>query len=460
MYTDVIFPEKEVRFIAINDGVDSANNTGNDFTPIRNLFNEFHARDTAKKVKDAMALKGKSGKYLATNPPYGYRKNPDNPKEWLIDQDAAEVVRTIYMLCMEGKGVTQIAKTLRSTQILTPAWYWREKGMKAGGILSADRYRWMPDTVIGILEKSEYVGEMVNFKTYRKNYKSHRKLDNPKENWLIFEDAHDAIIDRPIWERVQELRKNKRRKTKIGKTSIFSGVLVCADCGAKLYYCTSRVFSSNQDHFVCSNYKSNTGTCSAHFIREQVLIKVVLEHIQRALRYIQQFEASFVRDKYEQSFEDRRRELIETKRGIIKANSRIGELDTLFKHLYEDHVIGKLSDERFQAMSGGYETEQRQLKADVTLMETDVAKGEEVTADFQVFLANVRKYTDIPELTPLIVNEFIQKIKVHTPEKVIGKRHQDIEIFYNAVGVIDIPTPEELEALEVVARKHRNSQSA
>ena len=281
---------------------------------------------------------------------------------------------------------------------------------------------------------------------------------NAPENWVIFEDVHPAIIEKAKWDRAQELTKHKRRPTKSGKAGLFSGLLYCPDCGAKLYFATCKSFSANQEHYVCSNYKSAMGQCSAHYIREEVLRKVILEHIQRALRYVQQFESSFVRIKYEQSFDDRRKDLAEMKREIVRANRRIGELDQIFKRLYEDHVVGKLSDERFQTMSSDYDSEQRQLKADVARMEADVAKGEEVAADFQVFLANVRKYTDIAELTPTILNEFIQRVEVHAPDKSSGKRVQQIDIFYNAVGVIEIPAPGELDAL--LAQRQQDHKSA
>jgi hypothetical protein len=303
----------------------------------------------------------------------------------------------------------------------------------------------------------EYLGVMVNFKHFKKNYKKKRTYKNAPENWVIFEDAHPAIIEKAQWERVQELCKHKRRLTKSGKSGLFSGVAYCADCGAKLHFRTCKSFSANQENYVCSKHKDGMGQCSAHYIREVVLRDMVLEHIQRALRYIQQFEAAFVRERYEKSFEDRRKELSEMKREIIRANRRLSEIDLLFKRLYEDHVIGKLSEERFQVMSSGYDAEQRQLKADVARMETEIARGEEVTADFQEVLANIRKYTEITELTPTVINEFIRRIEIHAPDKSSGKRVQQIDIYYNAVGVIDIPTPEELDAMIDERRKAHKS---
>lgn len=461
IYTDIVFPDNDVRFIAIKDNVDSENRSNTyDFTVMLNLFNEFHARDTAKKVRDAKAVIGKSGQYLTPVPPYGYLKDPQDMKKWIVDEEAAKIVRKIYALCMDGKGTSQIARILWKEKIETPTAHLHSIGIKTNHPLSADPYCWKDSTIEAILSRMEYLGYMVNFKYYKKSYKKKRSYLNDPENWVIFEDAHEQIVEKAVWERVQELIKHKRRLTKSGRSGLFSGLLYCADCGGKLHFRTCKSFESKQDNYVCANYKSAMGLCTAHYIREEVLKFIVLEHIQKVLRYIQQFEAVFVKSKYEQSFEDRRKELAEMKREIVKNDRRIADLDKLFKRIYEDNVIGKLSDERFQAMSGDYESEQRQLKADVVRMKTDIDKGEEITADFQMFLENIRKYTDITELTPTILNEFISKIVVHAPDKSSGKRVQKIEIFYNAVGVVDIPTPEELNALEAEYRAHKSHKSA
>ena len=450
-----------MRFIAIRDNVDSENRSqNNDFTAVLNLFNEFHARDTAKKVRDAKAVIGKAGKYLCTIPPYGYLKDPQDKGKWIVDAEAAKVVQRIFDLCIAGKGSSQIARILWNEKVPKPTAHFQSIGVKTRQKANADTYCWRDSTIDGILSRMEYTGRMVNFKYYKKSYKKKRSYKNAPENWMIFEDAHPAIIETAKWERAQELCKHKRRLTKSGNAGLFSGLVYCPDCHSKLHFRTCSSYDGTQDNYVCAQYKNSMGLCTAHYIREVTLKDMVLEHIRRVLRYIQQFESAFVREKYEQSFEDRRRELAEMKRHIIKANRRIEELDVLFKRLYEDSVIGKLSDERFQTMSGDYDAEQRRLKADVARMEADVAKGEEVTADFQAFLANIRKYTDIAELTPTVLNEFIRRIEVHAPEKVNGKRTQQIDIFYNAVGVIDIPTEEELAVMEAEykARKQQKQQ--
>ncbi len=459
IYTDIVLPDNDVRFVAIKDNVDSENRSqSNDFTAILNLFNEFHARDTAKKVRDALAVRGKSGKYLCTTPIYGYLRDPQNKEKWIVDEDAAKVIHRIYDLCIAGKGASQIARILWRDNVLTPSAHMRSMGVNTRHKAPNDSCLWTDTSVENILTRMEYLGVMVNFKHFKKSYKKKRSYKNAPENWLIFEDAHPAIIEKAQWERVQELCKHKRRLTKSGKSGLFSGVAYCADCGAKLHFRTCKSFSANQENYVCSKHKDGMGQCSAHYIREVVLRDMVLEHIQRALRYIQQFEAAFVRERYEKSFEDRRKELAEMKREIIRASRRLSEIDLVFKRLYEDHVIGKLSEERFQVMSSGYDAEHRQLKADVARMEAEIARGEEVTADFQAFLVNVRKYTEIIELTPTVINEFIRRIEIHAPNKSSGKRVQQIDIYYNAVGVIDIPTEEELDAM--IAERKKSHKSA
>jgi DNA invertase Pin-like site-specific DNA recombinase len=337
MYTDIVFPDNDVRFIAIKDNVDSETRSqSNDFTAVLNLFNEFHARDTAKKVRDALSVRGKSGKYLCTNPPYGYLKDPEDKEKWIVDEDAAKIIRRIFDLCIDGKGASQIARILWKEKVLTPAAHMRNIGVNTRFKDPADPYCWKDCSVEGILTRMEYLGCMVNFKHFKKSYKKKRSYRNAPENWVIFEDTHPAIIAKAQWDRVQELCKHKRRLSKDGRAALFSGIVYCADCKSKLHFRTCKSFNPNQDNYVCAKYKSAMGQCSAHFIREEILRSVVLAHIQGVLRYVQQFEENFVRSKYERSFAERRKELADMKRDIIKTNQRIGELDRLFKRLYEE----------------------------------------------------------------------------------------------------------------------------
>ena len=276
MYTDIIFPDNDVRFIAIKDNVDSDNRTqNNDFTVVLNLFNEFHARDTAKKVRDAKAVIGKSGQYLTPIPPYGFLKDPQDRKKWIVDEDAAKIVRYIFELCIAGKGSSQIARILWKEKVLTPTNHLWGKGVKTSRKPTIDPHGWRDTSVDGILSRMEYTGCMVNFKHYKKSYKKKRSYKNAPENWVIFEDAHPAIIAKAQWERAQELRQHKRRLTKSGKAGLFSGLVYCADCGAKMHFATCKNYTGRQDHYVCANYKSAMGQCSAHFIREVVLQEIV-----------------------------------------------------------------------------------------------------------------------------------------------------------------------------------------
>ena len=271
-YTEVLFVEKGVRFIAINNGIDSANQQDSDFTPFLNIINEWYAKDTSKKIRAVMKSKGEAGEYLCTNPPYGYMKDPDNKKKWIVDGEAAEIVKRIFALCLDGYGPSQIARILKEDKVITPTIHFQQTGRATRNTPPDNLYDWDNKTVAGILERPEYQGHTVNFKTYKQSYKSKKTCYNPEEKWLVFENTHEAIIDADTWARVQELRKNKRRPTRTGKTNMFSGIVRCADCGEKLYYCTSKNFEARQDHFVCSTSRlKGKEVCSTHFIRAVVL---------------------------------------------------------------------------------------------------------------------------------------------------------------------------------------------
>lgn len=443
MYTDVVFPDNDVRFIAINDNVDSLVQTEFDMTPIRNFCNELYARDTAKKIKSSFKLKGERGEHLASTPPFGYMKNPNNTKEWIIDEDAAKTVRYIFQLCVNGLGPTQIAKRLQAEKILTPTAYWnQQKGLD----LPLYPYKWVNETISRILEKVDYTGCTENFKTTSKNYRSKKRIDNPKDKRLIFEDTQPAIIDKVTFDTVQEIRKHKRRRTTTGKLSLFSGKVFCADCGEKLYYCTTNDFDESKDFFTCANYRSNTGSCSAHYIRNVTLYKLVFQHIKNVLTYIQQFEHTFVKKEIEKANEKHYDQVRKAKKDIINLQARNDNLDILFKRLYEDMVSGRISTERFDLLSADYEQEQKQIKEEITRLQDLIDEGEQERYDLNQFLKNVRKYTEPEILTTEMVNELIDKIIVHAPDKSSGHRKQKVEIYYKAVGIINIATDDELIA--------------
>ena len=449
MYTDIVFPENDVRFIAINDNVDSAVQTEFDMTPIRNFCNELYARDTAKKIKSTFKMKGESGKHLTTNLPFGYIKDKDDKDKWLIDEPAAIVVRNIFDLCANGFGPLQIAKRLRAEEVLIPTAYYAQRD---GKLYERDPFNWDQKTVAGILERVEYLGHTVNFKTTSKNYKSKKRIQNPPEKQLIFKNTHPAIISEELFETVQKIREGKRRPTATGKMSLLSGKVFCADCESKLHYCTTNGFEAKQDFFTCANYRSNMGSCSAHYIRNVTLCNMVFKHIKKMLVYVQQFEETFVRDQMERLDNAMAISISKAKVDVVTLRRRDEDLNTLFKRLYEDMVSGRITAERFDMLAGEYEQEQKELKVKIAELEDLIENGETQTKDLKQLLANVRKYTDPQELTAQMVNDLVDKIIVHAPDKSSGHRKQKIEIYYNAVGIIDLPTIKEDDCIALHGR--------
>lgn len=433
---DFIFPAYDVRFIAINDDVDSAKGE-NDFAVFKNVFNDYYAKDTNKKIRAVVKMRGEAGEHIASNPPYGYVKDPQNKKKWVVDEEAAKVVRRIFGLCIAGKGPMQIAKILTTDRVLTvTAYHAKQKGWT----MPDNMYQWCSKSVAGILERPEYTGCTVNFKTYTKSLKFKKRMMNPKENQRVFEDTQPAIIERGQWEQVQELRTNKRRPTKTGKTSIFSGLVYCADCGAKLYYCTCNTYKDDsQDHFVCSNYKSNTGSCKIHYIREVTLYKRVLECIQGTLTYVRLFRDDFTQEMLAQDEASRKAELTQKRKALSGAQKRMEDLDKIIQRLYEDSVLGKLSDLRFHKLSEQYETEQAEIQRLASSLEKEIENEAEQIADVGRFLQLADRYSELPELDASTVNELIDKIVVHSPEKIGGRKHVTIEIYFTYVGKICIP---------------------
>ena len=437
------FVRLDVRYIAIMDNIDTAKGIS-DIVPMQDLFNEWHAKNTSDKVRRVMQSKGMSGVPLTTNPPFGYMKNPNNKDEWIVDEPAAEVVRKIFDLCIAGLGPTQIAKRLRADEIMTPTEYWNSIGRKCGKP-PAIPFGWVADTVSGILDKQEYCGDTVNFRTYRKSFKLKKKLDKPKEEWKVFPDTHPAIIDRETFSLVQELRQHRRRPPKSGIVSMFSGLLYCADCGEKLYYSVTNNYKREQAYFFCSSYRKNSEVCSAHYIREKVVEKLVLESMQRVMWYVQTYEKLFAQRQMEDFGEKKKKELAEKRRELDRAKRRAAEIDGIIQKLYEDNAMGRISDERFATMSMSLENEQSGLKESIPEMESCLENAKIQTEGLQRFIDRAKRVTQLTELTPELVHEFIQKIVVSKPEYRDGKRYQSVEIYYNGVGIIREPSPEEME---------------
>ena len=435
-YTESFFAERDIRYIAINDGVDS-DKGDNDFTPFRNLFNDFYARDTSKKIRAVMRAKGNAGEHLCTNPPYGYMKDPADKKKWMVDEEAAEIVKRIFDLCIAGKGPMQIAKLLTAEHILTVKAHYAQR---AGKPLPEKPYHWDPKSVAGILERPEYTGCTVNFKTYSKSHKLKKRLHNVPENQRIFPNTQPAIIDEQVFVRVQELRENKRRPAKQAeRQGLFSGLLYCADCGSKLHFATGKNMTPQQDCYRCSRYKSNTGDCTMHFIREETLKLFVLQRIFDVTALFFDDAMAFEEAAKKQHFQEAEKEAQKRKREIAQAEKRIAELDRIFKRIYEDDISGTISHERFLKLSTDYEAEQRELTEQVKTWREVVEIFEQDRSDFDSFAAIVRKYVGIRELTPTIVNEFVKKIIVHAPDKSSGHRRQKIELVWNFIGEVNLP---------------------
>ena len=437
--TEEFFPEHDIRLVAVSDNIDTAEGE-NELAPIRNLFNEWYARDISKKRRISNKIKGNAGEPMG-QPPYGYIKDPNNPKRWIVDDEAAQVVRRIYSMTLEGYGTEQIAAQLEKDEILTPRAYWLKKGIKRPGKgKQQPATKWNSSTVTKILSLQEYCGDILNFKTYSKSYKNKKRLENDRENWVIFKDVHEPIIERSVFEQVQQKRgKIRKRRTNEGEHNMFSGLLVCADCGSNLH------FHFNQGnpeikYFNCSNYKGNRGSCtSTHYVRVDFLEQVVLGEIRRLTKF-----ASLYEDEFLKAVIGHSQQAAETDRKLkekeLKALlTRDEELDGLFERIYEDNVSGKLSDDRFAKMSRRYEDEQKKLAEKIKKLRSEIEKQSSQAMTTDMFISLVRKYTRARKLTPRMLNELVEKIEVYNAEKIDGVWEQRLRIHYNCVGEITIP---------------------
>lgn len=434
-YTDILFPDFGVHFIAVNDGVDSTRGD-NEFTAIRNVFNEMYARDTSKKIRATWQSKGKSGEHLTTIPPYGYMKDPQDKKKWIIDEEAAAVVQQIFSLCVSGMGPTQICHWLERNKVLNPTFYWLSKGMKVGNKPKpgANPYKWTNETVSRMLEKIDYLGHTVNFKTRKQSYKSKKKLWNDPSEWVIFENTQPPIIEESVFLIVQNIRRS-RRPTKMGDMGIFSGLLYCAECGGKMYQCRATNFTEEQKYFICSTYRKGKDLCTTHSIKNVVLHEIVLKNLREAIQYVTQHEAEFVQEAADSSLRERDAEFSRKRDTLAKAESRIVELDNIFKHLYEDNVTGKLSDDRFFKMSRDYELEQENLKSMAAALRKELKQQEQQKNNVKAFVSTVKKYTDMQELDASVLREFIDHIEVSHVDK--KSKTREITIVYNFIGAFD-----------------------
>ena len=440
LYINFTFPKYSVRYIAINDHFDTIdpNSTDNDVAGIKNWFNEFFAKDTSRKIRAVQKAKGERGVPLTTNVPFGYRKDPEDRTKWIVDEAAALVVKRIFKLCMEGRGPMQIAKLLQAEKVLNPTSYKRREGIKSPSPETADPYHWNTNTVVHILERREYTGCTVNFKTYTNSIWDKKQRETPIEKQAVFYNTHPAIIEQKVFDKVQQIRKQRHRRTKTGKSSLFSGMVYCADCGAKMRYCTTNYFEKRQDHFVCANYRSNTGSCSAHFIRAVVLEELVWMHMKAVIFYVTRYEKHF-RTVMEQRLRMSSEEAIRGyKTQFAQAERRLAELDRLFIRIYEDNVSGRITDERFSMMSRTYEDEQTQLKVEIQSLQQEIEVQERQIENLEQFIQRVHTYEDLQELTPYALRELVKAIYIEAPDKSSGKRRQNIRISYDLVGFIPL----------------------
>ena len=438
--TEEFFPDHDIRLVAVSDNIDTAEGE-NELAPIRNLFNEWYARDISKKRRISNKIKGNAGEPMG-QPPYGYIKDPNDPKHWIVDDEAAQVVRRVYSMTLEGFGTEQIAAQLEKDDVLTPRAYWLTKGIKRPGKgKQQPPTKWNSSTITKILSLQEYCGDILNFKTYSKSYKNKKRIDKDRENWVVFQDVHEAIIERAVYEQVQQKRgKIRKRRTNNGEHNMFSGLLVCADCGSNLH------FHFNQGnpeikYFNCSNYKGNRGTCtSTHYVRVDFLEEVVLGEIRRLTKFASLYEDEFVKAVigHSQQAEQTDRKLKEKELKTLLARDE--ELDGLFERIYEDNVSGKLSDDRFAKMSRRYEDEQKELSEKIKKLRSEIEKQSSRSMTTDMFIGLVRKYTRARKLTPRMLNELVEKIEVFNAEKIDGVWEQRLRIHYNCVGTIEIPT--------------------
>ena len=452
-YTDIIFPSYDVRFIAVNDGVDSERGDSEGMAAIRNLFNEWYTRDTSKKVRVSLHQRGTSGRHMG-KPSYGYRCDPEDKEHWILDEEAAPVVKMIFDMSIDGKGPEQIARILEEKQILTAKALYAKQKKKP---MPERPYHWIGQSVVGILERQEYTGCTVNFKTYSKSYKLKKRIPNDPENMFYLPDTQEAIVSQAQFDRVQELRKNKRRPAKAERQGFFSGLLFCADCGGKLHFATSKSFEGKQDHYVCNHYKSNRGTCTAHYIREDTLRDIVLERIRAVNEYIRNDVDGFQEEYLQCRKADHEQSIRDDKKKVEQAKKRLASLDVIISRLYEDFALGEISKDRYKKMSADYEKEQERLRFEIDVIEEWVEQREEMDEGLNVFIALTHKYVDVEELTQTIVNEYIKKIIVFAPDKSSGKRTQKVKIYFNFVDDVEIPVISETITTETTYGRRKTA---
>ena len=449
LYIEERFPMFGVRYIAINDNVDTDSSESNDLMPFKNLFNEWFIRDTSRKIRAVLKAKAERGGWLGTRAPYGYIRNPDT-KKLEVDEEAAPIVRRIFAMCASGNGPSQIARILKKEQVLTPTMYaYTKYGMTHTGLDTQRPYHWSGDTVADMLENEIYLGNTVNMKYSTKSYKDKRRVEHSREECLVFENTHPALITREVWDVVQRVRKNKRRLTKMEEQNKYSGLVFCADCGSNMVLHRAHTMSASYNHFTCRTYKKDGEACTGHYIRECVLDEVVLEDLRRVTAMAREHPEEFAAYIGSRQSTELQREIRRQEKELAAIRKRKAELDTIFKKLYEDSVLGRITTEQFQMLSGSYMEEQNQIAASIPQKEADIQRLRETVNGTDGFLDKAKRYTDITKLTPKLLRLFIEKIVVHEKEVKWSKHApQTVEIYYNGIGYVGSGQQDVEEALE------------
>lgn len=436
-YTEIMLPQSDVRFIAVNDNVDSENQADNDFTPFRNIINEWYAKDTSKKIRSVLKAKGNSGKHLSVIPPFGYKKDPNDKNRWLVDEEAAQIVRKIYRMYLEGNNMGSIARRLTEEGVETPKLYAENRGIKHYKAATYPEI-WSRISVEYILSNYEYTGCTVNFKTKRKSFKNKKQIIQNKEEWAVFENTQEAIIDKETFELVQKMRGTKRAYTKFNEINIFSGLLFCADCGGRMTI-RRRKDDRRKDSFICSTYrKKKKNLCTEHAIKVSALEQIVLEDIRKICAYVRRYENEFVEDYRKCSTRESAKLQASARNELKRAECRLSDIEKIIVKLYEEKVCGKMPEARFELLAKNYEAEQVELKQKAVTLKAGLAIAEENDCNISKFIALIKSYTEVVELTPEILNSFIDKIYVGKPDRINGQRVQNVRIVYKLVGAVDI----------------------
>lgn len=445
--TEITFPSFDVRFIALNDGIDSSkpNETNSIFLPIKSLMDEMYAADTSKKIRAVVQSKARAGERVTVNPPYGYLKAPNNPKNWIVDPVASEVVKRIFQEAKSGKSLSEISKGLKNDKIFKPDRHRIEIGLKpisSSPNVETLPYFWTRETLSAILGREEYLGHTVNLRTRTKSYKDKRKVDNPKEDWLIFKNTHEAIIDQETFDIVRKMRNHKRSnqryKNRAGHENLFAGIVFCGTCGRKHYFCPQEKNGLNHDHYKCSGYRKPIDGCeNPHYIQKSALIEIVSGKLRQTIQEIHFDQEAFLKKLEQQSQAQFSKDSKRQRQQLQKDEHRSKEIDNIIQKLYEDNLLGKISDERFMKLSQSYEEEQKQLQTSISDLTEKLAKQQEDNLNISKFMARISKYTELPKLTVEIVNELIDKIVIQKPTGTKRNRIIQVDVYYNFIGKLN-----------------------